>query len=146
MGETLFQKSVFNVKPEALTTETQGHSFEHYRTLSLTISVTPRERLYTQREAARTRKSQRSRRSVNEEKVHQMELLKDPLIVVRGGDLVARELVAREHQPAARGRVASADRNRTAGAAAASSSISACSGWTPWMLTAIPAQASRSRS
>ena len=31
-----------------------------------------------------------------------MELLKDPLIVVRGGELVARELVAREHQPAAR--------------------------------------------
>eukprot|EP00964_Phaeocystis_antarctica_P086428 scaffold54730_cov39-Phaeocystis_antarctica.AAC.1 len=79
-------------------------TLEHYRTLSLTISVTPRETLYTQREAARTRKSQRSRQSVNEEKVHQMELLKDPLIVVRGGELVARELVVREHQPAARGR------------------------------------------
>ena len=72
-----------------------------------------------------------------------MELLKDPLIVVRGGELVARELVAREHQPAARGRAASADRNRTAGAAVAPSSSSACSGWTLWMLTAIPAQASR---
>ena len=59
-----------------------------------------------------------------------MELLKDPLIVVRGGELVARELVAREHQPAARGRAASADRNRTAGEAAASSSSSACLGWT----------------
>ena len=32
-----------------------------------------------------------------------MELLKAPLIVVRGGELVARELVAREHQPAAPG-------------------------------------------
>ena len=39
-----------------------------------------------------------------------MELLKDPLIVVAGGELVARELVAREHQPAARGRAASAER------------------------------------
>ena len=58
--------------------------------------MTPRETLYTQREAARTKKSQRSRRSVNEEKVHQMELLKDPLIVVAGGELVARELIARE--------------------------------------------------
>ena len=75
-----------------------------------------------------------------------MELLKDPLIVVRSEELVARELVAREHQPAARGRAASADRNRTAGEAAASSSSSACSGWTQWMLTAIPVQASRSRS
>ena len=45
-----------------------------------------------------------------------MELLKGPLIVVRGEELVARELVAREHQPAARGRAASADQNRTAGA------------------------------
>ena len=35
------------------------------------------------------------------ENVDQMELLKDPLIVVTGGELVARELVAREHQPAA---------------------------------------------
>eukprot|EP00964_Phaeocystis_antarctica_P051510 scaffold30056_cov40-Phaeocystis_antarctica.AAC.1 len=67
------------------------------------MSVTPRETLYTQREAARTKKTQRSRQSVNEEKVHRMELLKDPLIVVTGEELVARELVAREHQPAARG-------------------------------------------
>ena len=41
---------------------------------------------------------------MNEEKFHRMELLKDPLIVVTGEELVARELVAREHQPAARGR------------------------------------------
>ena len=63
---------------------------------------------------------------MNEENVYRVELLKDPLIVVRGEELVARELVAREHQPAARGRAASADQNRTAGAAAASSSSSAC--------------------
>ena len=88
--------------------------------------MTPRETLYTQREAARTQKCQRFPQSVNEEKVHEMELLKDPLIVVRSEELVARELVAREHQPAARGRAASADQNRTAGAAAASSSSSAC--------------------
>ena len=93
--------------------------------------MTPRETLNTQREASRTQKCQKSRRGVKAEKVHRVELLKDPLIVVRGGELVARELVAREHQPAARGRAASADRNRTAGAAAASSSSSAsCSGWT----------------
>ena len=74
--------------------------------------MTPRETLYTEREAARTKKSQRSRRSVNEEKVHQMELLKDPLIVVTGEELVARELVAREHQPAARGGARQAYRER----------------------------------
>ena len=76
--------------------------------------MTPRETLYTQREAARTKKSQRSRQGVNKEKVHHTELLKDPLILVRGEELVARELVAREHQPAgARGAgtgSASADR------------------------------------
>ena len=47
------------------------------------------------------------------ENVDQMELLKDPLIVVTGGELVARELVAREHhsqRPGERGRAASADR------------------------------------
>ena len=32
-----------------------------------------------------------------------MELLKDPLIVVTGEELVARELVAREHQPSGSG-------------------------------------------
>ena len=79
--------------------------------------MTPRETLYTQREGSAHEKSRRSRQSVNEENVqHEMELLKDPLILVRGEELVARELVAREHQPAARGRAASADRNRTAGA------------------------------
>ena len=72
-----------------------------------------------------------------------MELLKDPLIVVTGGELVARELVAREHQPAAWTTAAPACLDRTAGAAVAPSSTSACSGWTLWMLTAIPAQASR---
>ena len=72
--------------------------------------MTPRETLYTQREAARTKKSLRSRRGVNGENVDHMKLLKDPLIVVTGGELVARQLVAREHQPAARGRAASADR------------------------------------
>jgi hypothetical protein len=52
--------------------------------------VTPRETLYTQREAARTKKSQKFRRNVNEENVHQMELLKVPEIIDRGGELVAR--------------------------------------------------------
>ena len=106
---------------------TDTRTLEHYRTLSLTISVTPRETLYTQREAARTQKCQKSRRGVNGENIDHMKLLKDPLIVVTGGELVARELVAREHQLAARGRAASADRNRTAGAAVAPSSSSACS-------------------
>ena len=94
--------------------------------------MTPRETLNTQREASRTQKCQKSRRGVKGENFNQMELLKDPLIVVRGGELVARELVAREHQPAARGRAASADRNRTAGAAVAPSSSSACSQWIVW--------------
>ena len=50
--------------------------------------MTPRETLYTQREAARTKKSLRSRRGVNGENVDHMKLLKDPLIVVTGGELV----------------------------------------------------------
>ena len=51
------------------------------RTLSPTISVTPRETLYTQRDAARTKTSKKSRQNVNEENVHQMELLKVPEIM-----------------------------------------------------------------
>ena len=35
------------------------------------------------------------------ENVHEVELPKDPVIVVGGGELVARELAAREHHPAA---------------------------------------------
>jgi len=105
--------------------------------------VTPRETLYTQREAARTKKSQKSRRNVNEENVHQMELLKVPEIIVRGGDLVARGPSAREHQPAARTTAAPAHLDRTAGAPVAPGSSSACSRWIVWMLTTIPAQASR---
>ena len=46
---------------------------------------------------------------------YRMELLKGPLIVVAGGELVARELIAREHQSAARGRAASADRESDRG-------------------------------
>ena len=72
-------------------------TLEHYRTYgfkvlyhSPSLCVTPRETLYTQREAARTQKCQKSRRGVNGENVDQMELLKDPLIVVRGGELVAQ--------------------------------------------------------
>jgi hypothetical protein len=86
---------------------------------------------------------QKSRRCANEENVHQTEMLEDPLIIVRGKELVAPDPTACDHHPAAWSEDAPADRNRTAGAAVAPSSSSACSRWTPWVLTAIPAQASR---
>ena len=93
---------------------------------------------------------QKSRRGANKEKVHQTELLKAPLIIVRGEELVAPDSTPRhaprEHHPAAWSEDAPADRNRTAGAAVAPSSSFACSRWTPWVLTAIPAQASRCRT
>ena len=38
---------------------------------------------------------------MHDENVHEVELPKDPVIVVGGGELVARELAAREHHPAA---------------------------------------------
>jgi len=38
---------------------------------------------------------------VHDESVHETKLPKDPVIVVGGGELVARELAAREHHPAA---------------------------------------------
>ena len=88
---------------------------------------------------------QKSRRGANEEKFHQTKMFKDPLIIVRGKELVAPDPTACDHHPAAWSGPAPADRNRTAGAAVAPSSSSACSIWTPWMLTAIPAQASRCR-
>ena len=44
---------------------------------------------------------QKSRQGANEEKVHQTEMLKDPLIIVRGEELVAPDPTAREHHPAA---------------------------------------------
>ena len=51
------------------------------------------------------------------ENVHEVELPKDPVIVVGGGELVARELAAREHHPAAKTTAAPSrtrsDRGRT---------------------------------
>ena len=59
----------------------------------------------------------KSRRKVHDENVHEMELPKDPVIVVGGGELVARELAAREHHPAAKTTAAPSpsrsDRGRT---------------------------------
>ena len=78
---------------------------------------------------------QKSRRCANEENVHQTEMLEDPLIIVRGKELVAPDPTACDHHPAAWSGPAPADRNRTAGAAVAPSSSSAYSRWTPWLLT-----------
>ena len=76
-------------------------TLEQYPILSRTISVMPRETLkHTARGSAHASES-KSRRKVDGENVHQMELPKDPVIVVGGGELVARELAAREHHPAA---------------------------------------------
>jgi hypothetical protein len=44
---------------------------------------------------------QKSRRCANEENVHQTEMLEDPLIIVRGEELVEPDPTAREHHPAA---------------------------------------------
>ena len=73
------------------TTETQEHSN--------TTSVMPREtHNHTARGSAHASEP-KSRRKVHDENVHEMELPKDPVIVVGGGELVARELAAREHHP-----------------------------------------------
>ena len=70
---------------------------------------------------------QKSRRCANEENVHKTEMLKGPLIIVRGEELVAPDPTACDHHPAAWSEDAPANRNRTAGAAVAPSSSSACS-------------------
>jgi hypothetical protein len=44
---------------------------------------------------------QKSRRCANEENVHQTEMLEDPLIIVRGEEIVTPDPTAREHHPAA---------------------------------------------
>ena len=76
-------------------------TLEQYPILSPTISVMPRETLkHTARGSAHASEP-KSRRTVHDENVHEMELPKDPVIVVGGGELIARELAAREHHPAA---------------------------------------------
>ena len=67
-----------------------------YAILSRTISVLK----HTARGSAHASEP-KSRRTVHDENVHEMELPKDPVIVVGGGELIARELAAREHHPAA---------------------------------------------
>ena len=101
-------------------------TLEQYPILSRTISVMPRETLkHTARGSAHASES-KSRRKVDGENVHQMELPKDPVIVVGGGELVARELAAREHHPERLRRPQHpADLDRTAGAPGAPSSCSA---------------------
>ena len=87
-----------------------------YAILSRTISVHHERRSSTQREAARTRANQ-SPVKVHVENVHEVDLPKDPVILVGGGELVARELAAREHHPAAKTTAAPSrtrsDRGRT---------------------------------
>ena len=76
-------------------------TLEHYPILSHTFSVMPRETLkHTARGSAHASEP-KSRRKVHDESVHETKLPKDPVIVVGGGELVARELAAREHHPAA---------------------------------------------
>ena len=92
-------------------------TLEHYPILSHTFSVMPRETLkHTARGSAHASEP-KSRRKVHDENVHRMELPKDPVIVVGGGELVAREVVAREHHPAAQTTAAPSrsrsDRGRT---------------------------------
>jgi len=134
------------IRNDPETTETQGHS----NTIQLQHPPSlPRSRsTNTHNERRRAHAiDQKFRRGANEENVHQKEMLEDPLIIVRGEELVAPDPTACEHYLAAWSGPAPADRNRTAGAAVAPSSSSACSIWTPWMLTgpSLP-QASRCRT
>ena len=82
------------------TTETQEHSsitlFYHAPSLCATRDALK----HTARGSAHASEP-KSRRKVHDENVHDVELPKDPVIVVGGGELVARELAAREHHPAA---------------------------------------------
>ena len=102
---------------ESLSNHRDTSTLEQYPILSCTISVMPRETLkHTARGSAHASEP-KSRRKVHDENVHEMELPKDPMIVVGCGELVARELAAREHHPAAEttaapGRTRS-DRGRT---------------------------------
>ena len=86
---------------ESLRNHRDTSTLEQYPILSCTISVMPRETLkHTARGSAHASEP-KSRRKVHVENVHEVELPKDPVIVVGGGELVARELAAREHHPAA---------------------------------------------
>ena len=87
---------------ESLSNHRDTSTLEQYPILSCTISVMPRETLkHTARGSAHASEP-KSRRKVHVENVHEVELPKDPMIVVGCGELVARELAAREHHPAAK--------------------------------------------
>ena len=115
------------IRNDSETTETQGHSnttqLHHPPSLPRSRSTNT----HNERRRAREPIDQKSRRCANEENVHQTEMLEDPLIVVRGKELVAPDPTACDHHPAAWSGPAPADRNRTAGEAVAPSSSSACS-------------------
>ena len=86
---------------ESLRNHRVTSTLEQYPILSCTISVMPRETLkHTARGSAHAIEP-KSRRKVHDESVHEAKLPKGPVIVVGGGELVARELAAREHHPAA---------------------------------------------
>ena len=102
---------------ESLRNHRDTSTLEQYPILSCTISVMPRETLkHTARGSAHASEP-KSRRKVHDESFHETELPKDPVIVVGGGELVARELAAREHHPAAKTTAAPSrtrsDRGRT---------------------------------
>ena len=127
-------------------------TLEHYPTPPPTISAALKKHKHTQREASRTRSIKspvdvQTRRTSTKRGDARS---RHPLIIVIGEELVAPDPTACEHlhvhHPAAWSGPALADRNRTAGEAVAPSSSSACSRWTPWVLTAIPVQASRCRT
>ena len=102
---------------ESLRNHRDTSTLEQYPILSCTISVMPRETLKHSARGSAHASEPKSRRKVHDESVHEMELPKDPVIVVGGGELVARELAAREHHPAAKTTAAPSrtrsDRGRT---------------------------------
>ena len=86
---------------ESLRNHRDTSTLEQCPILSRTISVMPREtHKHTARGSAHASEP-KSRRKVHVENVHEVGLPKDPVIFVGGGELVARELAAREHHPAA---------------------------------------------
>ena len=100
-------------------------TLEQYPILSRTISVMPRETLkHTARGSAHASEP-KSRRKVHDENVHEVDLPKDPVIVVEGGNS------SRENSPRAsttqrlRRPQHPAELDRTAGAPGAPSSCSA---------------------
>ena len=94
-----------------------GHSNTYPTPTPTSISAALKKHKKKTRLGAAHAIDQKSRRGANEEKFHQTKMFKDPLIIVRGKELVAPDPTAREHHPGSSwSGPAPADQDRTAGA------------------------------